>query len=428
MLIVKANIRKPSNFVIENMAIDFGVCLVNETRSTQEIVISNTSQKQTRTFEVRVDFQSLKFTRFIPEINFDVVDDAEEEYFEEIPQASKDEASSSPDIGVILQKKRRKRPLMMLSKEVEEEIEHMQQKVKIAERKGRKDKAKKLLEKIEKLRSGVSTEDYGAEKEEEGVSETIYQNTGGTILNKEDSASPSAGMYSGAEGGSLNSSSNNSDAAGASNLAESEEGSASGQPETLIANSSGGGDGGSSIHADSSSSPVLRGVLLKTASLTPSAAISIGGGTTVKYRKTDNAIIFTLEPRQIRTVVVTFRALEIRPNLDGLPPDAPGNPLLSLALESLCNNVEDSSSSSMMEICSGQILVHELKNTDVVKQVSVPLQNVANQLFSLHIEDLNLLLGFVPRICMLGSPDISKCFGLHPFRLRRYTKKDIRHQ
>jgi hypothetical protein len=357
MLIVKANIRKPSNFVIQSMTMDFGVCLINETRSTQEIVISNTSQKQTRTFEVRVDFHSLKFKRFIPEINFDVVDEAEEEYFEEIPQL-KDEASSL-EIGVVLQKKRRKRPMMMLSKEMEEEIEHMQQKVKIAERKGRKDKAKKLLEKIEKLRSGVSTDDYGAEKEKKET-EVVLKN--GTLPNNKVESPETADLLMGDSGGgfgggggdsgSLNNSLNSEAIDAVITSTESEE---VGAAKDLLISSGG-----------PSSSPALRATpTLKT--IPSSVAPSLNSTTTVKYRKTDNAIIFTLEPRQIRTVVVTFRALEIRPNLDGLPPDAPGNPLLSLALESLCNDVDDSS--SMMESCSGRILVHELKNTDVVKQV-----------------------------------------------------------
>jgi hypothetical protein len=52
------------------------------------------------------------------------------------------------------------RKLTILSKEVEEQIENLEQKLKIARRKGRKDKMKKITDKIDRLRSGLVGDDY----------------------------------------------------------------------------------------------------------------------------------------------------------------------------------------------------------------------------------------------------------------------------
>jgi hypothetical protein len=50
---VKAVIRKPHTFVVESLKVDFGMCLINEPcPTTQEIIISNTSQRHSRLYQI----------------------------------------------------------------------------------------------------------------------------------------------------------------------------------------------------------------------------------------------------------------------------------------------------------------------------------------------------------------------------------------
>ncbi|KAG9297531.1 hypothetical protein G9A89_001471 [Geosiphon pyriformis] len=132
---VKANIRKQSTFLIQSPNLHFGPCLINENSGrVQHFIISNTD-KQTRTFEVRVEGKDLRFNGCIGELKFSIQEDAE----------------GGPQISGLV------------SQEMEEEIENLEQKVKIARRKGREDKVKKIEKKIARLRRGET----GREDEDE---------------------------------------------------------------------------------------------------------------------------------------------------------------------------------------------------------------------------------------------------------------------
>ncbi|KAI8369188.1 hypothetical protein EDC96DRAFT_479026 [Choanephora cucurbitarum] len=119
VLLLKAQVRKPSTFLIKSLEMSFGLCLVDQPcRRTETIVLTNTN-KQSRMFEVRVDPNEVSFGRYYAEFEFDVKED---------------------DTNTI-------------SKEAEEEIENLEQKLKIAKRKAQPDKIKKYLRKLAKLKN-----------------------------------------------------------------------------------------------------------------------------------------------------------------------------------------------------------------------------------------------------------------------------------
>jgi hypothetical protein len=119
VLLLKAQVRKPSTFLIKSMELSFGRCLVDQPcQRTETIVLTNTN-KQSRMFEVRVDPNEVIFGRYYGEFEFDVRED---------------------DTNTI-------------SKEAEEEIENLEQKLKIAKRKAQPDKVKKYLRKLAKLKN-----------------------------------------------------------------------------------------------------------------------------------------------------------------------------------------------------------------------------------------------------------------------------------
>ncbi|KAH6570662.1 hypothetical protein BASA62_004240 [Batrachochytrium salamandrivorans] len=158
IMTLKANIRQPANFAIETLLLEFGACLVDNPSSiSQEITISNTSQKHTRTFEIRVDPKELIFENFKAVLKFELVED-DADFF-----GSGDAADSADALG---HTKSRKRPVKILSSEIEELIEQAEQKLKIAKRKGRKDKIKRLTDKLDKLRSGEVLDEYATDKHE----------------------------------------------------------------------------------------------------------------------------------------------------------------------------------------------------------------------------------------------------------------------
>lgn len=125
VLSVKANIRKPKHFSIDCPEVDFGTCSVNYKSESKRITVTN-STKQTRTFEVRVDPHEMMplaaGTHFGGEIEFTLEDDP-------AGQA-------------------------VVTKEMEDEIEILEQKLKIAKRKGRDDKVKKVTARLSLLRKG----------------------------------------------------------------------------------------------------------------------------------------------------------------------------------------------------------------------------------------------------------------------------------
>ncbi|CAG8544148.1 2498_t:CDS:2, partial [Funneliformis caledonium] len=131
VLSVKAIIKKQSNFLIHPLNLNFEPCFINDNAPrVQHITISNTN-KLSRMFEVHIDPQDLKFKWCYGELSFVLQEDTD---------------GSSINGG-------------LLSKETEEEIENLEQKVKIAKRKGREEKVKKLEKKLAKLRRGDTGKD-----------------------------------------------------------------------------------------------------------------------------------------------------------------------------------------------------------------------------------------------------------------------------
>ncbi|KAG0364530.1 hypothetical protein BGZ54_007414, partial [Gamsiella multidivaricata] len=126
ILSVKANIRKPKHFSIDSQEVDFGNCCVGKKTASKRITVTN-STKQTRTFEVRVDPHemmplSTESHHYGGEIEFTLEDDP-------AGQA-------------------------VVTKEMEDEIEILEQKLKIAKRKGREDKVLKVTARLSLLRKG----------------------------------------------------------------------------------------------------------------------------------------------------------------------------------------------------------------------------------------------------------------------------------
>ncbi|KDN47734.1 hypothetical protein K437DRAFT_234554 [Tilletiaria anomala UBC 951] len=122
-LILKANIRKVSNFVLEPSVVMLGACQVGQLSEPCSFTISNTSTK-TRTFMVDVDRQELQHHRCIVDIAIAFADDADTR-------------------GALTQAE-------------EEEVEHISQKLKIATRKGQADKVKKYETRLLELGISVS--------------------------------------------------------------------------------------------------------------------------------------------------------------------------------------------------------------------------------------------------------------------------------
>ncbi|KAI8137679.1 hypothetical protein BJV82DRAFT_674482 [Fennellomyces sp. T-0311] len=130
VLLLKAIVRKPSTFFIKSLELTFGPCLIDQPCKRVETIVLTNTNKQPRLFEIRVDPNEANFGRYYGEFDFVVEDD---------------ESST-------------------LSKEAEEEIENLEQKLKIARRKGQPDKEKKYLKKLAKLRKlDVADEDTGKE-------------------------------------------------------------------------------------------------------------------------------------------------------------------------------------------------------------------------------------------------------------------------
>lgn len=119
VLLLKAQVRKPSTFLIKSLELSFGRCLVDQPCQRTETVVLTNTNKQSRMFEVRVDPNEVIFGRYYGEFEFDV----------------------------------REEDTNTISKEAEEEIENLEQKLKIAKRKAQPDKVKKYLRKLAKLKN-----------------------------------------------------------------------------------------------------------------------------------------------------------------------------------------------------------------------------------------------------------------------------------
>ncbi|KND01233.1 uncharacterized protein SPPG_04324 [Spizellomyces punctatus DAOM BR117] len=347
---VKANIRKPAPFFIENLSIDFGPCLINELCSTvQHIVISNTSFKKIRTFEVRIDPQELQFVGCVGTFSFDVVDN-EDDYVEDV---------SAPDGEP---RRRRRRPIMMLSKEMEEEIEHLEQKLKIARRKGRKDKVKKLIEKLDKLRAGIVVDEYAEEEPTNDQKKDLQSSLLPAAADVENGeTTPNTQIDQ-----DYNSEPVGNERARINSVAESVD--ISRRPSQLAF----------SPESQPTADQQQPGALTLPASL--------------KVKRTEHSIVFAIEPRTIRAVAVFFRpiekASESAVTVSGFRASTADDSLettLSSSVSSLEGKGEDpgfsgrsspplpntaESTHGLRETCSGVLYVHEHKNTDLTKEVS----------------------------------------------------------
>ncbi|KAF9935756.1 hypothetical protein BGZ67_003136 [Mortierella alpina] len=124
ILSVKANIRKPKHFSIDSQEVDFGTCWIGKKTASRRITVTN-STKQTRTFEVRVDPHEMMPLA------------AESHYGGEIEFTLEDDSGQA-----------------VVTKEMEDEIEILEQKLKIARRKGREDKVLKVSARLSLLRKG----------------------------------------------------------------------------------------------------------------------------------------------------------------------------------------------------------------------------------------------------------------------------------
>ncbi|GAB5587420.1 hypothetical protein Unana1_02320 [Umbelopsis nana] len=118
VVLVKANVRKPSTFFIKSLQMTFGVCFLSQLCSRVETIVITNTNKQSRTFEIRTDPKEMQFDFCTVEFDYVIEEDNE---------------------GT-------------LTKEQEEEIETLEQKLKIARRKGHDDKVKKYLKKLAKLK------------------------------------------------------------------------------------------------------------------------------------------------------------------------------------------------------------------------------------------------------------------------------------
>ncbi|CAG8447057.1 5601_t:CDS:2 [Ambispora gerdemannii] len=226
---VKANIRKQSTFSIQPTNINFGSWFIdkNSAHVQQHIVISNID-RQSRTFEVRVDPKELQYNHCNGEVKFSIQNDVEGGF-----QTS----------GLV-------------SKEMEEEIENLEQKVKIAKRKGREDKVKKLEKKISRLQRG----EVGREEEDE------FEGKASSLLTKDEKLEK---LSDGRKNSSEEATKRFSD------------------PNATITKSSTRDASGKSLQ-----SPPKR-----------------YGKEAPKYRTSSTSIIFPLEARTTKTISVFFRAL-----------------------------------------------------------------------------------------------------------------------
>lgn len=168
VLTYKAIVRKPTTFSVDISSFDFGPCYVNEVCSREcTITISNT-HRLSRVLEVRVDPNEMDFGWCSGSVYFYV---------------NSEHGETGQNI---------------LSVEVEQQIEVLEQKLKIAHRKGQEDKVKKIQSKLARLRSGESKdldEDHANDNDEKAVdanSAILNHNERHTSKLKSHLASPSS--------------------------------------------------------------------------------------------------------------------------------------------------------------------------------------------------------------------------------------------
>lgn len=123
-VVLKANVRKTPNFAVDPGAINFGACTPGKLSTPESFVLTNTTSKS-RSFVIAIDTHDLLLQRCLIDVG--------------LSTASDDEVRGT------------------LSKEEEEEIENLSQKLKIASRKGNTDKVKKYEERLTALGVKPST-------------------------------------------------------------------------------------------------------------------------------------------------------------------------------------------------------------------------------------------------------------------------------
>lgn len=126
-VVLKANVRKTPNFAVDPNAINFGAVSPGKLSTPESFVLTNTTGK-TRSFVIAIDGHDLLLARCLIDVG--------------LSMASDDEVRGT------------------LSKEEEEEIENLSQKLKIASRKGNADKVKKYEERLSAL--GVKLPNLGS--------------------------------------------------------------------------------------------------------------------------------------------------------------------------------------------------------------------------------------------------------------------------
>ncbi|KAJ1026835.1 hypothetical protein NDA16_002132 [Ustilago loliicola] len=126
-VVLKANVRKTPNFAVDPNAINFGALSPGKLSTPESFVLTNTTGK-TRSFVIAIDGHDLLHARCLIDVG--------------LSMASDDEVRGT------------------LSKEEEEEIENLSQKLKIASRKGNADKVKKYEERLSAL--GVKLPSLGS--------------------------------------------------------------------------------------------------------------------------------------------------------------------------------------------------------------------------------------------------------------------------
>ncbi|KAF0517022.1 peroxisomal membrane protein mpv17 [Gigaspora margarita] len=271
MLSVKADIRKPFNFLIQPTNIDFGACLINENAPIVHSITVSNNNKQSRTIEVRIDPRDLKFNSCVGELNFILQEES----------------------GI-------------LSKETEEKIEELEQKVKIARRKGYTSKVEQIEKQLETLRRGKLGFE-NSKNANELVNEIAADYVNDMVSKEEKLSCASDEQQTISEETFLGSLTN--ERPSENNFTQGK------QPS----------------HAEKVADYPAKRVL----SPNPS------NGKDTKYKKTSTSIIFSIEPQTTKTVTIYFRAMAT-------------NMLSNLPFEQI----------------TGKVYVHEHKNTDVVKTIS----------------------------------------------------------
>ncbi|EPQ31126.1 uncharacterized protein PFL1_01315 [Pseudozyma flocculosa PF-1] len=118
VVVLKANVRKVSNFAVDPSTIDFGAISPGKLSTPESFVLSNTTSKP-RSFVIAIDPHDLLMERCIVDVALSMASDGDVK-------------------GT-------------LTREEEEEVEHLSQKLKIASRKGNLDKVKKYEERLSQL-------------------------------------------------------------------------------------------------------------------------------------------------------------------------------------------------------------------------------------------------------------------------------------